>query len=288
MRNFYEIIKDGLYFNKFELDDSVCVEYKCPLEDDYMGICSQTDYVVHVLSGKKTWKTLEDEWVLEAGQTLFIKKGATLIRQFFENDFCMLGFFVSDDLIREAVTELVDRPIKDHKRTFQFTGEELFSNNFLDSYFQSMLMFFRGKEKPSNSLLKLKFKELIGHVIHNNENPLLASYFKSVATSSIPSIPNIMETNFCYNLTMKEFAKLSHRSLSTFKRDFQNHYNTSPGRWLLNKRLERARKLIVTDSLTISQVAFECGFEDVSHFSRSFKEKFGITPSKYEEVSTTP
>ena len=95
-----------------------------------------------------------------------------------------------------------------------------------------------------------------------------------------------MESNFCYNLKIEEFAKMSHRSLSTFKRDFQNHYSKSPGKWLLSKRLDYAATLLVNNLSNVSQVAFESGFEDVSHFSRVFKQKFNQSPSRYRKISS--
>jgi len=92
-----------------------------------------------------------------------------------------------------------------------------------------------------------------------------------------------MEANFYYNLALEEFAKLSHRSLSTFKRDFQKYYHQSPGKWLLQKRLDYSAVLLKNPALNVSQVAFDCEFEDLSHFSRAFKEKFGVPPANYRK-----
>ena len=86
-----------------------------------------------------------------------------------------------------------------------------------------------------------------------------------------------------FNLKLDEYAKMCHRSLSKFKRDFFNHYNTTPGKWLLEKRLDHAAKMVLSNNSNITQVAFECGFEDVSHFSRVFKTKFGVSPSKFSK-----
>jgi AraC-like DNA-binding protein len=73
--------------------------------------------------------------------------------------------------------------------------------------------------------------------------------------------------------------------LSSFKRDFQKQYNESPGKWLLNKRLEYSSVLIRNNNMSISQIVFESGFEDISHFSRSFKTKFGISPTQFRQQS---
>lgn len=175
--------------------------------------------------------------------------------------------------------------MKSTQESLQFTAAALRSDHYLDGYFQSMLSYFRKKEKPLDEILKLKLKELLINVLCSNENPLLAAYLKSVASAGEASLPYIMENNYCYNLSLEEFAKLTHRSLSTFKRDFQNHFNTSPGKWLLNKRLERSAKLLSNLDAHITEVAFDCGFEDVSHFSRAFKQRFGCPPSEFRKVS---
>ncbi len=91
------------------------------------------------------------------------------------------------------------------------------------------------------------------------------------------------EENFHSNLGLDEFARLCGRSLSAFKRDFEELYNTTPGRWLLNRRLQHARLLIGSSSLSVSEIAFECGFENNSHFSRAFKEHFGAAPVNFRQ-----
>lgn len=57
--DFFEKIKQGLHFNKFEVDGNMAVEYTCLLEGQDVVLYSQSDYIVHVLSGKKTWKTID-------------------------------------------------------------------------------------------------------------------------------------------------------------------------------------------------------------------------------------
>jgi AraC-like DNA-binding protein len=92
-----------------------------------------------------------------------------------------------------------------------------------------------------------------------------------------------MEKNFCFNLRLEDYAELCHRSLSTFKRDFQQHFNEPPGKWLLKRRIQHAANLIANSDQSISQVAFESGFEDLSHFSRVFKKIIGANPTEYKK-----
>ncbi len=101
------------------------------------------------------------------------------------------------------------------------------------------------------------------------------------ATTARTLLENTMLNNFQYNLRLEEFARLSCRSLSTFKRDFYEVFNTTPSRWLKKKRLEYARMLLQKGDLNINQVCFECGFKNSSHFIQSFKERYKMTPRQF-------
>jgi AraC-like DNA-binding protein len=284
MMNMYETIRDNLHYNKFSVGELLFVEYKCPIEQDVAGVWTPMDYFVHVVSGKKTWRTTQGSWTLEKGQTLFFKKGVAIVHQDFKEDFCLLVFFVSDNFARDVVREVSDQLSGQREGDPLHKGAIIVNGDMtLAAYFQSMLAYFTGTAKPSDTLLTLKLKELIVSILLGRNNPELAGYFQSLLKSDAPPLSQIMEANFCYNLGLEDFAKLSHRSLSTFKRDFQKYYNQSPGKWLVQKRLDYSAVLLKNPALNVSQVALDCGFEDLSHFSRTFKDKFGVSPAHYRK-----
>jgi AraC-like DNA-binding protein len=98
-------------------------------------------------------------------------------------------------------------------------------------------------------------------------NPKLSAYFRSLAMCDAPPLPAIMEANFCHSLPLDAFAKMCHRSLSSFKREFRRCYGTTPGKWLIGRRLECAAQMLRTTSMSMTEIALECGFEEPSHFS---------------------
>ena len=91
-----------------------------------------------------------------------------------------------------------------------------------------------------------------------------------------------MNHNYKYNIPLSSFAKLTGRSLSTFKRDFTKIFKTTPERWLQLKRLEQAHHLITNQKQRPSEVYLEVGFENLSHFSFAFKKQFGLTPTELQ------
>ena len=155
------------------------------------------------------------------------------------------------------------------------------------AFFSSMKSYFSGDEKPTEPLLQLKLKELILSILLSKANPELSAYFRSLADSEAPSLAATMEANYRYRLSLEQFAKLCHRSLSSFKRDFRKHFDEPPGRWLLHRRLDYAAALIRSSpEKTITDVVFDSGFEDVSHFSRTFRERFEMSPTEYRDNNT--
>ena len=105
MLNLYDTLRTSLQFRKFEVGDLLFVSYSCPLEEKSFRIWTQSDYLIYVLSGKKTWYTPEGSWTAEKNQCYYLRKGAYVIEQFFEEEFCMLMFFISDPFIRDFISE---------------------------------------------------------------------------------------------------------------------------------------------------------------------------------------
>lgn len=285
MLNFYRIVKENLSFNRFEFRDTVCLEYTCPIDAEHIGIFSRNDYLVYVLSGKKTYKTLNGEWTLLPGQTLYLKKGAEIIHQYFDDEYCMLGFFLSDELIRETMEEVKGKYLFGPSGApEEFTGTMVQTSDYLEGYFHSMLTYFRGIGRPPDHILVLKLKELLVNLV--SADPLLASYFKNLSQTSRPSLRRIMEANYCFKLKLEDYAELCHCSLSTFKREFQQVFNETPGKWITRRRVEHAANILANSNHTITETAFESGFEDLAHFSRVFKQITGKNPTEYKKALT--
>lgn len=293
MLNLYQDIRSSLHFNKFEIGDLLFAEYTCPLQQRMVGLWAEMDYLVHVVSGRKVWHTAEGDWPAEAGQTIFFRKGAAVVEQFFDHDFCLLLFFVPDAFVRDVVRELVRLPgagpaaappapsPAPSPDAAAFTALRVQPDVGLAAFLQSMIAYFARTEPPSEPLLRLKLEELVTSVVTGTHNPRLAAYFRSLADHDRPSLRAIMESNYRFRLTLEEFAALCHRSLSSFKRDFREAYGESPGKWLVARRLDHAAALLRGREMSVTEIAFECGFEDASHFSRAFRARFGTPPSAF-------
>jgi AraC-like DNA-binding protein len=235
------------------------------------------------MEGRKIWHTPDGSYDLRPGKIVLVRKGACIVEQFFDVTFCLVMFFVTDDFICEVLKSKstpIHSPAKKYRSVISIEA-----NASLKMFYQSMMPYFKTEHTPDQSLLHLKFRELILAIADNPSNVEVLSYFCSLLKQpKEASLQMVMEDNFCFNLKLDEFAKLSSRSLSAFKRDFLKIYNTRPGKWLMEKRLDHALHLITNLNKTVAESAFESGFESPSHFSRSFRDRFGRTPASLRQV----
>lgn len=279
MFNFYEkIISDPVYHRQLKCGDVLITKYNCPLENKMQGLWSQNHYIAYVMEGRKIWHTAHGSYDLRKGSCVFVQKGAAIVEQFFDSVFCIVLFFVSDEFICDTLKNKSTPLCRSDKR-FQ-TIMPVDRSEALDAFFFSMMPYFGSEKQPDSSLLELKFKELILTIADNPNNVEVQSFFSSLMNQpQALSLQRVMDDNYCFNLKLEEYAQLSNRSLSAFKRDFQKQYDTTPGKWLLEKRLNHAMHLLSNANKTVSEAAFESGFENPSHFSRAFRQHFGVAPT---------
>ena len=159
---------------------------------------------------------------------------------------------------------------------------DLETNEVLVAFFNSVLSYFDTERQPTEELLELKFKELLLNII-SNPNKELTAYLHKVFLSGNDDLRDIMERNYLYNLSLEEFARLGHRSLSKFKRDFDTVFGMSPGKWLMEKRLDYASRLLFNSKKSITDIVIESGFINITHFDRIFKKHFGATPLQHRK-----
>lgn len=142
----------------------------------------------------------------------------------------------------------------------------------LESCLASLIPYFDVQEKFPENIASLKITEAISilRTIDKDIDNSLANFEEPYKTD----LSSFMEKNFMFNMPLEKFSYLTGRSLTTFKRDFHKIYNTTPQRWLTQKRLELAHYQLTEKNKKPVEVYLEIGFENLSHFSYAFKKQF--------------
>ena len=91
-----------------------------------------------------------------------------------------------------------------------------------------------------------------------------------------------MEVNFSRPLSIEDYAYLTGRSVSSFRRDFKEQFGgISPKQWLIERRLNRAAQILWQRELSVSELVLEIGYDNVPHFVKAFGRKFGLPPKQF-------
>ncbi len=98
--------------------------------------------------------------------------------------------------------------------------------------------------------------------------------------SAIGQIKEFLWANYQRNVSVDELAHVTQLSRAYLIRAFRRSVGIPPYHWLLQVRIEQAKKLL-SQGTPIAQVAFEVGFADQSHLTRRFKSITGLTPGQY-------
>ena len=167
---------------------------------------------------------------------------------------------------------VVDTPYTDDQKLF-FEPDD-----FLKKYFVSLIPYIDKTKEATPRLADLKIREAIELLLQ--WNPDFKNLLFDFSTPYKINLEEFMRQNYMFNVPITSFAKLTGRSLSAFKRDFTKIFNTTPKQWLRDKRLEEAYYLIKYKQEKPAEIYLDLGFENLSHFYYSFKQKFGVTSSE--------
>ena len=151
-------------------------------------------------------------------------------------------------------------------------------NKLVNNFIQSLEPYYTGDMQLDQTFANIKREELLLILLKSE-----AEFANILFNFGIPykmELEVFMNRNFRFNVPMERFAYLTGRSLSSFKRDFQKTFGSSPGEWLKKKRLDEAYFQIYQLNQRPSDIYIEVGFEDLSHFSFAFKKEFGKNPSE--------
>ena len=93
-----------------------------------------------------------------------------------------------------------------------------------------------------------------------------------------------MEQHFGEKITVKMLAELGYVSESGLTHKFVRELGVSPIEYLIEIRIQNAKKLLQRKNISMTEIAVECGFSSLAHFSSSFQKRLDISPSEYQAL----
>ena len=241
----------------------------------------------HVLSflmeGEKQVHFSNKSVSINTNQALLIASGNFLMTEHIGNTYfrCLLFFFSQknmDDFLLKYPHLISERKI-DIKSEFEpyFRIEK---DEFIIAFINSLAQIFHLQNSISQNILQLKFEEIMLYLTDKYKDEFI-NYLKSLLVDERKlSFKTIIEKNVCTHLSLEEIAFLCNMSLSTFKRQFVQIYQVSPGKWFQRMRLNKAKEMLSSNKVKPSEIFMDFGYENLSNFSAAFKNEFGYSPKE--------
>lgn len=157
------------------------------------------------------------------------------------------------------------------------------SSQILGEFIKGLQVYFENPELVTDELLKLKIQELILLLLRTRNADTLKELFRDAFSPVVVNLKQVVYSHIFNDCTVNDLAILCDMSPSTFKRQFRKIFNDTPSNFFKSKRLEKAKDLLQRSKLTIGEIAFETCFYDTAHLSRSFRKKFGYSPTEYRK-----
>jgi AraC-like DNA-binding protein len=169
---------------------------------------------------------------------------------------------------------------KNNKITNQSSGKV--NNDFLiQKYIEGLLFYFENPSLVNEEILVLKLKEIILLLSQTQDAETIQVILSQLFSPTTYTFKQIIENNLFSQVNVDGFAQKTNLSVSSFKREFKKIYNDSPANYIKTKRLEKAAELLLISVERITDIAFECGFNDLANFTKNFSEKYNVTPTNY-------
>jgi len=189
-------------------------------------------------------------------------------------EFKSINIFLGQDFLRRFSAE--NKLVAAGKYT-DYPMKELSPDPFIRGYFDSLMPWFNSSEQPSAAMTDLKTREAVELLLRTDS--IFYDFLFDFSEPYKIDLEDYMNKHYMFNVPTAQFARLTGRSLASFKRDFEKVFQTSPGQWLQHKRLSEAYYQIREKGRKPSDVYLDVGFENLSHFSYTFKKAFGVAPS---------
>jgi AraC family transcriptional regulator, exoenzyme S synthesis regulatory protein ExsA len=253
--------------------------YSCAFDITYTYEKFVPEHVlVYQISGQTQIYHQRGEMLLEQGQFLLARRNQfakSIKLPAADKSYQCISVFLTTERLQQFA---LDNDISCQTRYHGTRNILLEQSNMLKGYFLSVIPYTESAKPVNKKLAAIKVNEVITLLLEMR--PDLESFLFDFSDPHKQNLEEFMLKNFHYNAPIEHFARLSGRSLTSFKREFSAIFKTSPGTWLKAKRLSEAYYLIKKKNQKPQDIYLDLGFENLSHFYTAFKQKYGKTPGE--------
>jgi len=244
---------------------------------------TQSHVIVFNISGIETITAYDCKSIkIEENELLFLPKDNYLISDFIKKNTQLEAylFFLDEDIIETFLSKQKKETEGNKEETSFF---KIASSPALKDYIKT-LKSISSQMKSSKQFLEIKILELLYLIKSQDKHKKLQGFLSTNNNyKNKRNILSLMKKYYLNNFSIQDFATLSGRSLSSFHRDFKAVYKTTPNQFLVKIKMQHANTALEEENKTVSEIASDLGYENISHFIKAYKNIYHITPKQKQK-----
>lgn len=135
----------------------------------------------------------------------------------------------------------------------------------------------------------IHFLELLHHLATSGGRRMLASssfakLSESAESRRVQKVKAFIDAHYAEDISLERLAALASMSPTAFSRFFKVRTGTTISDYLMHQRLGHVVRMLVDTTMSVAEICFQCGFNNVSNFNRLFKREKGCTPKEFREA----
>ena len=245
--------------------------------------------VVHVVKGNSRLYSANHYTNLKPGDTV-IMKSDNFINDWLENPDDglneVVAFQLSSDFLQYLYSNQLPAWFKTKKVDSVNPVITIDQNKLLEPYFNGLEAYWDQPDFISEDIVLAKVRELLSILVTGDNSGEVQKILGNLFQANEYEFQEVIRKNLFENLSIEELAFLTGQSLSSFKRKFTTIFGTSPVKYINARRLDQAQTMLASSDLSISEIAFSCGFNDIGYFSKTFKAYYKISPSEFRNSAS--
>jgi AraC-type DNA-binding domain-containing proteins len=198
----------------------------------------------------------------------------------------MMGLHINKDFINEVSRQIYG------KENVCFKNENCTVSRELRSLIQMLINEYRARENGYRLAVDCMCTQTVVNLFRTVKSnmPVILQERNYNERDNINKVVNYLKENYNGEISLEQLSSMSNLSLYHFIRVFKSHTGKTPYQYLLDIKIEKAAELLKSKKyrMTVSDVAYSCGFNNLSHFITVFKRKKGISPLKYVKQVCEP
>ena len=204
---------------------------------------------------------------------------------FWTEDVDVTHVYLTQDLVSDVATEVLGRPVADVSLADVLRTDD----PIVTAAVNAIAAEARDIGMGGALYVEAVARQLIIHLLRNYAAvrapaPGQGGQFTAAQRRSVV---DFIDANLQASLDLKTLAAQVNQSASSFARHFKRSLGVAPYAYVMERRLDRARRLLAETPRSVKEVAWVCGFSDQAHLTRLFARRYGATPSAFrKEVGT--